>query len=970
MAKNLIRNYVFTPGGAGAGTIRIPGRVQLERILLITNTSKNTIIYNFADPSFTGTTVAFTASDLASSFPTITQREDGYTTITLAVSTTGQSASDRLQILVEDTENGMRIRPWAFGTDAIERMRVSNPVSLIDADFEYGLQPTKWAGYGIIRGYPSIYEFPGVDLTVTAITTNFNLTSTSNSTITVTFSANHGLVAGQAINVTGLNKAVTGFSRADGSFIISSVPSSTQLTYFALGIVGTASGQSLLTDDTLAKRAAFYTGANIAVSSLVSNGASPSVITVNCTSVHGLIPGTPIYMNVASGTNAALATGPFYVESVTSTTAFTYTARAGGEVSAPASGTLYPLASPSIVQRPFDGGVILGTKNPTYGATVTRQSKKYFRYQSGKGLLWSTGTLFRPNYDIQTITSTGTAAGSTVTVRTDDIDHGLQIGARVLISGVTTSGYNGTYVVNGVTDDYTFTFLATSVLGATTAVLGVEPKMYITEWQGGIVRAGMFDEQNGMFWEYNGSILSVVRRSATLQLTGTVTVTANSNLISGLNTRFTEQLKVGDRVVIRGMTHYVTLISSNTQMYVASDYRGSTSSGVKMSIVRETRIPRSQFNIDKIDGTGPSGFTVDPNKMHMVGIQYTWYGAGFIDFMIRGSDGNWIYVHRIKNNNVNNEAHMRTGNLPVRYGIDNEGANSFLTASMTNIQTTVPLADLTYFPNSGTVYIDNELISYTGRSATTGPGNLTGCTRQATMGQYIGGSNRTFSAAAAAAHSSGVGVILVSNTASPTMSHWGSAVIMDGGYDQDRGYIFNYQALNLALTTTARTAFVIRLAPSVENSQVGALGNKDLLNRSQLLLQSVGATLSAGTNPGAVIVEGILNPKNFGSATWFALGSESVGGQPSYAQVATSISWTSGTFAIAGEQVFAFAGPSATAGAVGERLDLSSLKELTNSPLGGDGMYPNGPDILAINIRLTGGTGTGHVLLRWSEAQA
>jgi hypothetical protein len=193
---------------------------------------------------------------------------------------------------------------------------------------------------------------------------------------------------------------------------------------------------------------------------------------------------------------------------------------------------------------------------------------------------------------------------------------------------------------------------------------------------------------------------------------------------------------------------------------------------------------------------------------------------------------------------------------------------------------------------------------------------------------------------------------------------------MDGGYDSDRGYIFNYQRTGLSLTTTNQTAFVIRLAPSVENSQVGALGNKDLLNRSQLLLQTIGVTLSAGSTPGAVIVEGILNPKNFSAATWSALNLESAGGQPSYAQVATSITWTSGTSAIAGEQVFAFAGPSTTSGAVGERLELSSLKELTNSALGGDGMYPNGPDILAINVRLTAGTGTGHVLLRWSEAQA
>lgn len=193
---------------------------------------------------------------------------------------------------------------------------------------------------------------------------------------------------------------------------------------------------------------------------------------------------------------------------------------------------------------------------------------------------------------------------------------------------------------------------------------------------------------------------------------------------------------------------------------------------------------------------------------------------------------------------------------------------------------------------------------------------------------------------------------------------------MDGSFDQDRGYIFNYQRTGIALSTTTVTAFVIRLAPSVDNSQVGALGARDLLNRSQLLLNAVGIAFSAGTNPGAVIVEGILNPRNFSNATWGALNLEAAGGQPSFAQVATTVTWSSGTFALPGEQVFAFSGPSVASGSVNDRLDLTELKELTGAPLGGDLAYPDGSDILAINLRLTTGSGTGHILLRWGEAQA
>jgi hypothetical protein len=84
------------------------------------------------------------------------------------------------------------------------------------------------------------------------------------------------------------------------------------------------------------------------------------------------------------------------------------------------------------------------------------------------------------------------------------------------------------------------------------------------------------------------------------------------------------------------------------------------------------------------------------------------------------------------------------------------------------------------------------------------------------------------------------------------------------------------------------------------------------------------------------------------------------------AQVATTVSYSSGAFAVPGEQVFAFsAAPNSS-----DRLDLTELKELTNSPFGGVGAYPNGPDVLAINVRTTQNNSTATILLRWGEAQA
>lgn len=981
MAKKLVKSYVFTPGGAGVGTVILPGKVSIEDLLLVTNVSRNVIIYSFGSPEFIGTTVVYTAGG-HSAFPNLLQKEAGYTTITLAYNTSTHSTSDKIQVFVEDTQNGVKIRPWSFGTDAIERMRVSNPQSMIDADFEYGLQPTKWAGYGTIRGYPSTYELPGIDLTVTSITTDYNVTSGTNSLITVTFSDVHNLLAGQVIAISSLNPGVIGYSRATGNFIINSIPSSTTLTYFAKGLVGTFNGQSLYIADTLAKRGAIYSAAEVVVKDATSSGANPSVITVNFNAPHGLVPGTQIYANVGSGNWANLATGPFVITSTPTSNSLIYTARTGASVSSPALMNVYVFNSSSITHRPQDGGVILETKTPSYGAVAVRQSKKYFRYQSGKGYMWSTGTLFKPNYDVQSITASGLGVGSVISVTTDNIDHGLQPGATVRLTNVLSSGFNGTYKVDSIVSDYVFTVVATQSLGATSASLDVECRVYVDSWTGACVRAGLFDDQSGLFWEFDGNRLYVVRRTSTSQVTGTVTATLNSSLVTGTSTRFTDQLKAGDKIIIRGMTHFISQVANNTTVYITPDYRGVSATGIKASMIRETRIPQSEFNLDTIDGNGPSGYNIDLSKMQMMALQYSWYGAGFIDYMVRGSDGNFITAHRLKNNNVNDEAYMRSGNLPVRYSIENDCPVSFLTTTMDASQNTIPIKETKFFPNTGIVYIDNEIISYNGKSTTSGTGNLTNAVRNYSMSQYQSGSTYTLTAGANTSHTASNGVIMIQTTCSPTLSHWGSALILDGGYDDERGYIFNYQRINMPLSTTAQTAFVIRLAPSVENSQIGALGVKTLLNRSQLLLEEVGVAVSGGSSSplvGNIIIEGILNPKNFSNATWQALNTESVGGQPSFAQVSQSVIWsTTGSntpasgvqYAVPGEQVFAFAGQATTSGAVSDRLDIGKLKELTGAPLGGDFKYPDGSDILAINIRTTSGTANAALVLRWSEAQA
>ena len=157
MARERINEYVFTPGTSGLGTIKVQGRVNLQDFLAIYNTTTNQSIYNFGAPT-QGGSVSWAAGTTAE-FPAAYA---GVTTLTLDLDTSTMSASDKLSIYVENEY--LATQPWAFGMDAIGRSRVANPEALIDADFEYGLQNTKWQNFSTNNNIPGFFEYTGADI--------------------------------------------------------------------------------------------------------------------------------------------------------------------------------------------------------------------------------------------------------------------------------------------------------------------------------------------------------------------------------------------------------------------------------------------------------------------------------------------------------------------------------------------------------------------------------------------------------------------------------------------------------------------------------------------------------------------------------------------------------------------------------------------------------------------------------------
>ena len=351
-----------------------------------------------------------------------------------------------------------------------------------------------------------------------------------------------------------------------------------------------------------------------------------ATIEATFTNAHGLVPGSTFITSVSSddgSNNHELAAGSYIATDIPELNKLRFQVRAPGSIDVTGTdiqGEVYPRPDSFFIHRPYDGGVQLGTGGPQHGSQAIRQSKKYIRYQSGKGIMYTTGALFAPSYDLRSLTAEDVEVGSLITVVTDDNDHGVQEDGIIRILGVETPGYNSgsetavpptfDYVVEEVVDERTFKIRAQRRLGATEAILGFGSQMSVVAWHGATVRSGIFDDQNGIFWEFDGTNISVNQRTGTRQLAGTIALQVDNNLISGTNTRFTDQLKAGDRIIIKGMTHVVSHVNSQTQITVTPDWRGVVDiSGAKANLIVDKKTKQSEFNLDKLDGTGPVSYT-------------------------------------------------------------------------------------------------------------------------------------------------------------------------------------------------------------------------------------------------------------------------------------------------------------------------------------------------------------------------
>jgi hypothetical protein len=441
--KTYTAGYIFTTGTSGNTAVTLPDKATPEQIYLIIHVPSKTTLYSFTDTTFnnvvfsniqrtvtvTGTTTAgstalvFSTPNFAllnynstgvqqgwrvtgtgmpsngntvdytngtttiyldvpataSGSTSLTFTDQNYVTrlTNIPVNTSSYATSDKL-LIITDSEPAPLVSFRDFLIDPVGKLRVSQPQSMIDTDFEYGPQSTKWQTMAQIGNWFASYG-KNTDAPLTAAINTMSGNGTN--WVTTVTSTSHGLTEGQPIQIVGTSSA-----NANGDFLVSVVNSTTFRYYGA----STVSSGSILQNGVIIYPGAFFTGANIPYTAV--KGFGNTTVQVINSAEHGLKVNNTVsvvnFANTAMNGAWTIATvsnsKSFECTTISTTLATTYTT----------TGNVYVRPNGIAYAKAYDGGMTMTTNDTQPNSSIIRQSRKYFRYQSGKGLQISFAVAF------------------------------------------------------------------------------------------------------------------------------------------------------------------------------------------------------------------------------------------------------------------------------------------------------------------------------------------------------------------------------------------------------------------------------------------------------------------------------------------------------------------------------------------------------------------------------------------------
>ena len=121
-----------------------------------------------------------------------------------------------------------------------------------------------------------------------------------------------------------------------------------------------------------------------------------------------------------------------------------------------------------------------------------------------------------------------------------------------------------------------------------------------------------------------------------------------------------------------GLTQQIGYYNDDNGLYVQlvddtlSFVRRSSTSGSLVNTV----VNQADWNVDKLDGTGPSGITIDLTKVQIFWLDMEWLGAGNVrlGFIYNGQ---FVHCHTFQHANFAPTTYLTTACLPLRYEILN-----------------------------------------------------------------------------------------------------------------------------------------------------------------------------------------------------------------------------------------------------------------------------------------------------------
>ena len=214
-------------------------------------------------------------------------------------------------------------------------------------------------------------------------------------------------------------------------------------------------------------------------------------------------------------------------------------------------------------------------------------------------------------------------------------------------------------------------------------------------------RAGFFNQEqaiqigyahtNGQFGvlRANGGKAHIHEFTFTTLANGDVTVTLNGvsftavTLNSGTLAGNISQLAQGLRSQALFNALYLLEYNQNQIKFLASSLGSQTgtfnmTSSATITFTQQARqIGQTQtenwtfqedFTIDKLDGTGYSGVTLDPSKLNVYQINFRWLGAGEIRYAVENpSNGDMIFFHHEHYSNRNELPHLDNPSMKIGY---------------------------------------------------------------------------------------------------------------------------------------------------------------------------------------------------------------------------------------------------------------------------------------------------------------